>query len=286
MRLTAAIISVSLALAGAPTLASTADAEPDGAVLYLENCAACHGIGGRGDGPDASLFLPAPRDLREGFLDRYDTAEVVRRIMDGSRLVLTADPPALRAQLQNTEAIVAYMETIPNVNWHLVKRGQDLYAVRCEKCHGAFGRPPWADPPSRARDFSSPAFQRGVSDQEMLRAVRHGRPGMPAIPALASDADAGALVAFVRVLSPGYELYTRHCAACHGVDGRPQREFVEPKRRPPVVFDRDYFAGRDPGQLRAAVSHMLAERKPSMPHFRTELGEAEARAIVAYLRSQ
>jgi mono/diheme cytochrome c family protein len=281
-----AIILTSLALMRAPACASTAIAAPDGAVLYLENCASCHGIGGRGDGPDANLFLPGPRDLRTELLDRYETAEIVRRVMDGARLVLVVDPSALRAQLQNTEAIVAHLESIPDTNWHLVRRGQDLYLARCESCHGAFGRPPWTDPPSRAPDLSSPAFQRSLSDQELVRAVRHGRPDMPAIPVLGGDADAGALVAFVRILSPGFELYTRHCAACHGADGRPPREFVEPRERPPVTFDADYLARRDPGQLRAAVSHMLAQRKPGMPHFRNDLGESEVRAIVEHLRTR
>jgi mono/diheme cytochrome c family protein len=108
---------------------------------------------------------------------------------------------------------------------------------------------------------------------------------MPPIATLRSDADARALVAFVRVLSPGFELYSRHCASCHGDDGHPQREFVEPRQRPSTVFDRSWLERRDPAQLRAAVSHMLEERKPGMPHFRKSLSEAEARAIVRYLRN-
>lgn len=85
-------------------------------------------------------------------------------------------------------------------------------------------------------------------------------------------------------LSPGFELYSRHCASCHGDDGHPQREFVEARQRPTVVFDGMWLARRDPAQLRTAVSHMLEERKPGMPHFRRTLSEAEARAILRYLR--
>jgi mono/diheme cytochrome c family protein len=157
--------------------------------------------------------------------------------------------------------------------------------ARCKECHGAFGRSPWDDKGTpKPRDLSRPAFQRSTSDDELVRAVRHGRRGMPAIATVRSDADARALVAFVRILSPGFELYSRHCASCHGDDGHPQREFVDARQRPTVVFDREWLERRDPGQLRAAVSHMLEEREPGMPHFRSMLSGREVQAIVGYLR--
>jgi mono/diheme cytochrome c family protein len=108
---------------------------------------------------------------------------------------------------------------------------------------------------------------------------------MPAIPAIRNDADARALVAYLRLLSPGFDTYSRYCAACHGDDGHPQREFVPPDRRPSVTFDRSYLERRNRDQLRAAVGHMLREQKPAMPHFRAAITRAEARAIVQYLRS-
>jgi mono/diheme cytochrome c family protein len=108
---------------------------------------------------------------------------------------------------------------------------------------------------------------------------------MPAIPAIRDDGDARALVTYLRILSPGFDLYSRYCAACHGDDGHPQREFVPPHRRPSVTFDRAYLERRNPDQLRAAVSHMLSEQKPSMPHFRGTIDRAAARAIVRYLKT-
>ena len=276
------IVTFVVALAIGPAAAAPA---PDGTLLYLRQCASCHGLAGRGDGPDASLFLPRPRNLRDGFLDGPDTPELLRRILDGARRPLALDPGALRARLTDTEAIVSHLQAIPDVNWRLVERGQDLYLSRCESCHGPFGRPPSALPTTATPpDLSASGFQRNVPDDELVRAVRHGRPGMTAIPTLRSEADASALVAFVRILSPGFELYSRHCATCHGDDGHPQREFVEARQRPTVVFDRQFLARRDPLQLRAAVSHMLEQREPGMPHFRTTLSEPEARAILRYLR--
>jgi mono/diheme cytochrome c family protein len=107
---------------------------------------------------------------------------------------------------------------------------------------------------------------------------------MRAIPRLPSETDGRALVAFVRLLSPGFELYSRHCASCHGHDGHPPRQFAAERQRPSRIFDRRWLARRDPARLRSAVLHMLEERRPDMPHFRTKLGESEARAIVEHLR--
>jgi mono/diheme cytochrome c family protein len=106
---------------------------------------------------------------------------------------------------------------------------------------------------------------------------------MPAIPGLRDDDDARALVAYVRVLTPGYQLYTRFCASCHGDDGHAD-ELVDPGRAPRLVFDRAYFARRDPEVLRSKIWHMLAERRPAMPHFRRRLSDEEARAIAAHLK--
>lgn len=38
---------------------------PEGAALFSENCAACHGKTGRGDGPWSAGMKPAPSDLTQ-----------------------------------------------------------------------------------------------------------------------------------------------------------------------------------------------------------------------------
>lgn len=63
-------------------LRAPVEAMPDaaeGAVLYAEHCAACHGETGKGDGPSAAGMRPAPSDLTRiaarhgGTLDRAKT---------------------------------------------------------------------------------------------------------------------------------------------------------------------------------------------------------------------
>jgi len=271
----------------APTASGARAAEKlDGHRLYVRHCEACHGSEGRGDGPDAALFVTRPRDLHDGVLTRYPTDDLVRRIRTGAPLALALDAAALKARATDTEAIVAHLERLPGIDWRLTERGQELFVDRCELCHGPNGQPGPDVPPGvhHPRDLTDPAFQRSIDDDALAALVRHGRHGMPALTPRIPESDLPALVAFVRLLSPGFVLYDRYCTACHGEDGRGAGSFAEGTPRPTVVFDRDYFRRHDPEQVRASVWHMLATQRPTMPHLRRSLSAAQARAIIAYLK--
>jgi mono/diheme cytochrome c family protein len=231
------------------------------------------------------MFLPPPRNLRDGFLERYDVETLVRSVRDGKPLPLAVDPAKLAERANEVEAIVAHLQRLPDVDWDLVERGEEMFVDKCELCHGRFGQPRAPFPPGvRApRDLSDPALQRSMSDAELLAVVRHGKRGMPALPVPVSERNARALLAYVRLLSPGYVHYSRYCASCHGEDGRAEA-LVDPGFAPKVTFDRAYLGRQDPERLRAKVWHMLADRRPAMPHFRGRLGEAEVRAIIEYLK--
>jgi hypothetical protein len=99
-----------LTLLAAVAAGRAAEPAPDGAQLYLAQCSSCHGIGGQGDGPDANLFLPGPRNLREGFLEGRENAEIASRILDGARRPLAFDPHALRARLARDRDLVPARE--------------------------------------------------------------------------------------------------------------------------------------------------------------------------------
>lgn len=259
-------------------------AELSGSDLYRLHCASCHGTTGRGDGPDTAIFATPPPDLRTGFLSRYATDELVRRVRDGQPAQLALDPDALRARAGEVEELVAYLRRLPSLDWARIAAGRNLYAARCESCHGVRGHAPPTLPSGvrPPRDLSDPRFQRGVDDAQMALVVRHGRHGMPALTPRVSEADARPLAAFVRVLSPGFVMYSRYCANCHGEDGRGA---TVASGRPAVVFDRGYFARQDPDELRKNIWHMVAEQEPKMPHYGATLSEAQARAIVDYLKS-
>lgn len=255
--------------------------------LYLRHCAPCHGDDARGGGPNAALFANTPRDLREGFLRRYPTDDLVARVLEGRPLRLALDIGALKRHSSQVGAIERHMRRLPELDWLQIEHGWSIYAERCTLCHGPFGKPQ-GEPPKGVRpprDLGSADFQKSVDDAALLQAVRHGRAGMPAlVPRLRTD-EAEKVIAFVRLLGPGFEGYSKFCGQCHGDDGVGIGNFDSTVEAPAVTFDRDYFARVDQAHLRESIWHMLYQEKPTMPHFRGALGEPEVRLIVDYLRA-
>ena len=68
---------------------------PDGQALFSENCAYCHGSGGKGDGPNAKHLKPPPADLTKSSASEDAIAGVVR---DGK-----GSCPAWRASFSEAE---------------------------------------------------------------------------------------------------------------------------------------------------------------------------------------
>jgi mono/diheme cytochrome c family protein len=269
-------------LAAGPARAGTA---PDGRALYQQRCATCHGEDARGDGPDADICAPRPANLRDGILARTSTAALVHIVLDGRSIGL--DEAAMKKRTADVEALIAYLRHLSDVDWRAADAGKAIYLDRCQACHGEYGRGAAALPPGvrTPPDLADPTVQHGVSDADLVIAVRHGRAGMPALTPRLSDAQAHQVAAFVRLLSPGYITYTEYCAGCHGDHGVGAGSFAESYRAPTVVFDRAYFASHDAEELRGKAWHMLDERRLSMPHFRGTLTPAEARAIISYLKT-
>ncbi len=278
---------VAIALLAISARAEENAASAAGRGLFLRNCAPCHGEDGRGKGPNASLFLSTPRDLREGFLDKYDRDDLIRRILDGRPLSLAVDLAALRQQSQEVGAIDRHIRKIAAVDWLPVEHGWAIYAERCGVCHGPFGESEGELPPGvRApRNLASEEFQKSVDDRALGEAVSHGRKGMPALVPRLRGADVENVVAFVRMLGPGFENYSKFCGHCHGDDGVGVGNFDPGVGAPAITFDADYIQHVDPIRFRESIWHMLRLQKPSMPHFRKQITEAETGAILDYLRS-
>ena len=78
-----------------------------GATVFAEGCAACHGIGGSGDGPVAHLFLPRPADLIDIKPNRARVLQVLAQGVPGASMPIFSD-------LSPTDqtAVAAYVETL------------------------------------------------------------------------------------------------------------------------------------------------------------------------------
>ncbi|MFP5354534.1 MAG: cytochrome c [Gemmatimonadota bacterium] len=174
-----------------------------GRAIYEEHCAACHGVTGRGDGPNAAGMNPPPPALG----DAATMADVSPALMFRITSVGIAGTP-----------MVAWSEKLtPDQRWDVISYinlmrapatnapGEGIYAQRCAGCHGATGA---GDGPLVAAltkipvELNAFAWAAERSDAQIVEAIRAGVRGtaMPPTRDL-EDAEFAQLVAHVRALS-------------------------------------------------------------------------------------
>jgi mono/diheme cytochrome c family protein len=78
--------------------------------VFRRHCVQCHGVEGKGDGPDAVRFNPPPRDFTKGRLNRGDSSAAVRSV------ILNGIPPGMPAQRSLSEkdlkAVIAHVRSL------------------------------------------------------------------------------------------------------------------------------------------------------------------------------
>src|SRR5260370_1283075 len=110
-----------------------------GAAVYQEQCAACHGPQGRGDGPKAAqLEGPHPASLadREG-MSTGSPVDVYRKLTIG---VAGTAMPQFEETLSPEDrwAVATYVATL-RADEGTVREGEGQYFAACASCHGATG---------------------------------------------------------------------------------------------------------------------------------------------------
>lgn len=181
-----------LSVSGAMLLSPAAFAATDGAQLYAQNCAACHGADGRG-GVGVPLALPSflssvddhyldttirlgrPGRVMPAFaqLDREQRLSIIRHLRswagDDLAVRTTEKPAPLRGNPLH---------------------GKQLYTQHCMVCHGeqgeggfgtgvTFSRP--RDMPIIAPALNNPGFLAAASDEMIRTTLMHGREGTPMV---------------------------------------------------------------------------------------------------------
>lgn len=189
---------------------ATAFAAADGARLYGQHCAVCHGENGNG-GVGVPLALP-------GFQATVDDAylrETIRRGRPGRVM-----PAFSRLSDAEVAAIVGHIRswrkdaTVPTFQPGRItgdaKKGAALFAQRCAACHGergaggagtgvTFSRP--RDLPIIAPALNNPGFLAAASDAQIKATLMQGRAGTPMVSFLEqglSERDIDDLVSHVR----------------------------------------------------------------------------------------
>lgn len=184
--------------------------------VYQQNCAACHGESGAGDGFCAAFLNPRPRNFTRGIF-RFKTTRSGDLPTDNDlyrtvSLGLHGTPmPPWRYLLSEEErrAVVAYIKTFSpffqgkppdkpvdpgpeprTISEEQVAHGKQLFEqAGCAKCHGprGFGDGPSAvdmkdsfDDPITPRNFhKAPEFKRGHTLRDIALTVHTGNDGTP-----------------------------------------------------------------------------------------------------------
>ncbi len=189
---------------------SLAAAAPDGAALFRQHCAACHGEQGQG-GVGVPLALPAfLGSVDDRFL--FNTIRNGRpgRVMPAFKELSDAQVSALVAHLRSWMADGGGVKLVPASGAGDAGRGKGLFAQHCAACHGAngegghgtgvtFSRP--RDLPIIAPALNNSGFLAAASDAMIKTTLMRGREGTPMVSFLQqglSEQDIDDIVAYVR----------------------------------------------------------------------------------------
>ena len=252
-----ALIAIAVAvISGCRSTSEPRDVVTHGAALFERHCAGCHGLRGDADTPVKPLLFPRPRAFRSGVFKLASTLNGVPT--DGD----------LVAMLQRGMPGSA----MPAYSW---MPEDDLRAL------AAHVRSLAVDGMSDRIALHAASMGIVAKDAEVrAEAVRRMSPGEKVVapaPLPMSDANASA----------GQQLYRRHCAACHGEDGKGRTPDIAWAGAAELQWPRDFTAGFLRGEsTREAIAHRIRAGIPGAGMPPTDLSDAETSLLVDYVRSR
>ncbi|MBT3353058.1 MAG: c-type cytochrome [Nitrospinaceae bacterium] len=231
------------ATAGAAKFKLNLKLAADGKVIFDRECAACHGISGKGDGEAAYLIYPKPRDFtskvykfRSTFQGdpprRSDIVHTLRLGLPGSTMpsfisLPDRDLKALAEYVLSLSDFEEEAEEFPNIPAKIppstsvwVSKGKKAYLkYGCNKCHGDKGdgkgesAPTLRDYKKRPippNDYTRGVFKGGGDARSIITRIQTGIEGTP-MPSHAetmeNETDLIAIAHYVRQFSKGRDFW-------------------------------------------------------------------------------
>jgi mono/diheme cytochrome c family protein/cbb3-type cytochrome oxidase subunit 3 len=175
----------------------------NGAGIYAEKCAPCHGPRGLGDGPQgAQLPNPVPAIGQPEFSRQAKPSDWYAMVTNGN-LERYMPPFASLSEGQRWD-VIAYVLSMGMSETEL-EQGSLLYAENCAECHGPQGKgdgPAAASLSAMPARFTDQSWMAQRSGGELFAAVRDGLGGdMPAYGESLSEVEIWNVVGYLRSLS-------------------------------------------------------------------------------------
>lgn len=174
-----------------------------GEAIYQQNCAACHGSQGQGDGPTAAqLSNPVPALADPQLARQASPSEWFQVVKEGrmDRLM-----PPWKDRLSDAEIwnVVAYAYSLHLQEGEL-DRGEQVWAASCAGCHGEQGAgdgPQAASQGLQMPDLSDTTSVADTSLQDWFEVTASGRGAMSAFADKLSEEDLWAALEYARAFS-------------------------------------------------------------------------------------
>ena len=171
-----------------------------GADLFKQDCAACHGTAGRGDGLVGQVLLRKPKDLAAA---RFSLPLLSQVLWNGKRG--TAMPSWRALPQDDLTALAAYVQTLHQpakvapVSPEALQHGNQIFLQNCAPCHGVSGDGKGAAATALIPEPASFKLKQPDFDY-ILQVLSDGIAGtaMPAWKNQISESDRRALADFVR----------------------------------------------------------------------------------------
>jgi mono/diheme cytochrome c family protein len=174
----------------------------NGAAIYADKCAACHGDTGQGDGPQASQLPNPTTPLGSREVARRATPQDWYAVVTNGNLDRFMPPFNSLSDTQRWD-VVAYAFTLSLTDEEL-SLGQEVFRVSCAECHGENGNgrgPRSASLTTSPADFTSQVFVARYSTANFYQAVSGGSAGeMHAFEGVLEEDEIWAVSSYVRSL--------------------------------------------------------------------------------------
>ena len=175
----------------------------EGALIYTDKCAPCHGSTGQGDGPQASQLPNPPAALAALEVARKSTpAEWYSLVTQGNldRFM----PPFNSLSDRQRWNVVAYLYTL-SIPQETLAQGQELYKANCASCHGLQGSGDGSEAASlqvAPTNFTDQERMASRSPTQLFEAISAGiAPAMPTFDTKLTEDERWALAAYLRSLT-------------------------------------------------------------------------------------